>query len=121
MRKWLIVLMTAVAIGSTAILGWLYVGQDRKGPEITIAEYNPPNNKPANIPKLFKAYCKNTLIPSPIKLANGPTTTKAKNPVKITVINGVNNISNMLGTIFLTFFSIIDIKNITNNIGNTVP
>lgn len=38
MRKWLIVLMTAVAIGSTAILGWLYVGQDRKGPEITIAD-----------------------------------------------------------------------------------
>ena len=38
MRKWLIVLMTALAIGSTAILGWLYVGQDRKGPEITISD-----------------------------------------------------------------------------------
>ena len=38
MRKWLIVLMAAVAIGATGILGWLYMGQDRKGPEITIAE-----------------------------------------------------------------------------------
>ena len=38
MRKWLVVLMAAVAIGATAILGWLYVGQDRKGPEITIAD-----------------------------------------------------------------------------------
>ena len=90
-------------------------------PEITIAEYNPPKIIPANIPKWFNAYCKNTLIPSPIQLANGPTTTKAKNPVANTVNNGVNNISNMLGTIFLTFLSIIDIKNITNNIGNTVP
>ena len=38
MRKWLIVLMAAVAIGATGILGWLYMRQDRKGPEITIAE-----------------------------------------------------------------------------------
>lgn len=38
MRKWLIVLMAAVAIGTTGILGWLYMRQDRKGPEITIAE-----------------------------------------------------------------------------------
>ena len=38
MRKWLIVLMAAVAIGATGILGWLYMGQDRKGPEITIDE-----------------------------------------------------------------------------------
>ena len=37
-RKWLIVLMAAVAIGATGILGWLYMRQDRKGPEITIAE-----------------------------------------------------------------------------------
>ena len=35
MRKWLIVLMAAVAIGATGILGWLYMRQDRKGPEIT--------------------------------------------------------------------------------------
>ena len=34
MRKWLIVLMAAVAIGTTGILGWLYMRQDRKGPEI---------------------------------------------------------------------------------------
>ena len=32
MRKWLIVLMAAVAIGATGILGWLYMRQDRKGP-----------------------------------------------------------------------------------------
>ena len=38
MRKWLIVLMASVAIGATGILGWLYMRQDRKGPEITIAE-----------------------------------------------------------------------------------
>ena len=38
MRKWWIVLMAAVAIGATGILGWLYMRQDRKGPEITIAE-----------------------------------------------------------------------------------
>ena len=38
MRKWLIVLMAAVAIGATGILGWMYMRQDRKGPEITIAE-----------------------------------------------------------------------------------
>lgn len=38
MRKWLIVLMAAVTIGATGILGWLYMRQDRKGPEITIAE-----------------------------------------------------------------------------------
>ena len=38
MRKLLIVLMAAVAIGATGILGWLYMRQDRKGPEITIAE-----------------------------------------------------------------------------------
>lgn len=38
MRKWLIVLMAAVAVGATAILGWLYMGEDRKGPEITIAD-----------------------------------------------------------------------------------
>ena len=38
MRKWLIVLMAAIAIGATGLLGWLYMGQDRKGPEITIAE-----------------------------------------------------------------------------------
>ena len=38
MRKWLIVLMAAVAIGATGILGWLYMRLDRKGPEITIAE-----------------------------------------------------------------------------------
>ena len=28
MRKWLIVLMAAVAIGATGILGWLYMRQD---------------------------------------------------------------------------------------------
>ena len=33
MRKWLIVLMAAVAIGATGILGWLYMRQDRKGPD----------------------------------------------------------------------------------------
>lgn len=38
MRKWLIVLMAAVAVGATVILGWLYMGEDRKGPEITIAD-----------------------------------------------------------------------------------
>lgn len=38
MRKWLVVLMTAVAVGATGLLGWMYVSQDRKGPEITIDE-----------------------------------------------------------------------------------
>ena len=38
MRKWLIVLMAVVAVGVTGIMGWLYVSEDRKGPEITIAE-----------------------------------------------------------------------------------
>lgn len=38
MRKWLVVLMTAAAVGATGLLGWMYVSQDRKGPEITIDE-----------------------------------------------------------------------------------
>lgn len=38
MRKWLIGLMAVVAVGVTAIMGWLYINEDRKGPEITIAE-----------------------------------------------------------------------------------
>ena len=38
MRKWLIGLMAVVAVGVTAIMGWLYINGDRKGPEITIAE-----------------------------------------------------------------------------------
>ena len=38
MRKWLVVLMTVVAVGATGLLGWMYMSQDRKGPEITIDE-----------------------------------------------------------------------------------
>ena len=38
MRKWLIGLMAVVAVGVTAIMGWLYINEDRKGPEITIVE-----------------------------------------------------------------------------------
>ena len=30
MRKWLIVLMAAVAIGATGILGWLYMREQEK-------------------------------------------------------------------------------------------
>ena len=30
MRKWLVVLMTAAAVGATGLLGWMYVSQDRK-------------------------------------------------------------------------------------------
>ncbi len=38
MRKWLVVLMTAAAVGATGLLGWMYISQDRKGPEIIIDE-----------------------------------------------------------------------------------
>lgn len=38
MRKWLVVLMTVVAVGAVGFMGWMYVSQDRKGPEITIDE-----------------------------------------------------------------------------------
>ena len=47
------------------------------------------------------ANVKNELIPTPMILAAGPITAKAKNPVINTVINGVNNISSNSGTIFL--------------------
>lgn len=36
MRKWLVVLMAVAAVGTTGIMGWLYMSEDRKGPEITI-------------------------------------------------------------------------------------
>lgn len=73
-------------------------------PVITIDEYAPPNKSPAIIPSLSIANVKNVLIPAPITLAAGPITANAKNPVNNTVINGVNKISKISGTIFLYLF-----------------